>query len=57
MAKDKKAANEEYKAAHRQLEAVAKRDKRTGNREETPEYWAANARATEAAKHVSWWKR
>lgn len=57
MAKNDKPARDEMKAARRELDAVAERDKRTKNREETPEYWAANDRVIEAAKHVSWWRR
>lgn len=57
MAKNDKAAKAEMKAARRQLDAVAERDKRTGNRDETSEYLAANSRVIEAEKNVSWWRR
>lgn len=57
MAKNDKAAKAEMKAARRELDAVDERDRRTGNREETPEYWAANDRVIKAEKNVSWWRR
>ena len=57
MAKDKKTAIAEHKAARRALDAIAERDKRTGNREETPEYLAANRRVIETEKNVPWYRR
>lgn len=57
MAKDKKAAIAEHKAARAELDAIAERDKRTGNREETPEYLAANSRVLETEKRVPWYRR
>lgn len=53
MARNDKAAKKELKDAYAALDAIAARDKRTGNREETPEYWAANERAARAEKNVS----
>lgn len=57
MPKDNKAAVAEWKAAKKALDAIAERDKRTGNREETPEYLAANSRADKAFRDLPWWRR
>lgn len=57
MAKDKKAAVAEWKAAKRDLDAIADRDRRAGNRDETPEYLAANDRADKAFRELPWWRR
>ena len=62
MAKDKearRAAVREYKAAHRELEDVAAKDRHQKNREETPDFWWANDRATKAAQNpnLPWWRR
>lgn len=60
MAKDKQAkkdAAQEMKGARLELDAVAERDRRTGNREETPEYWAAMDRVVAAERRVPWWRR
>lgn len=56
MAKDNKAI-EEHKAARRKLDAIAARDKRTGNREVTPEYLKANRAVLDAEKNLPWWRR
>lgn len=56
MAKNE-AAKAEMKAARRNLDDIAEQAKRTGNREETPEYLAANRRVIDAERHVSWWQR
>ena len=45
------------KDARRALDAIAARDRRTGNQEETPEYLAANRRVIDAEENVSWWRR
>ena len=57
MAKDKNAAVAAHKSARAELDAIAARDKRTGNREETAEYLAANRRVVETEKHVPWYRR
>lgn len=50
-------AIEEHKAARRDLDRIAARDKRTGNREVTPEYLNANRRVLDAEKNIPWWRR
>jgi hypothetical protein len=55
MAKDNRRA--ELKAARRELERVAERDRRTGNRDETPEYQRANRAVRNAERALPWAKR
>jgi hypothetical protein len=47
---ERKAAAAELRAARAELERVSRRD-----REETEDYFRANARVVEAEKHVPWW--
>lgn len=56
MATDKKAI-EAHKAARQRLDKIAARDKRTGNREVTPEYLKANRAVLDAEKNLPWWRR
>lgn len=48
---------EKYKAAKRDLERLAKRERRAGIKHETDAFNRANHRVVEAEKNVPWWRR
>lgn len=47
----------EHRAARRELDQVARRDRRRGIRHETPAFLKANQRVIEAEKNLPWWRR